>query len=290
MIAPGSSRQLLSPLRKARVLAGLSIVSVLTFYSVFGDAYLRPVLREWGIDGRSNFALAAFIEVLATLPIAALAERAVAGAYSRTRLPPPAVFATLHTAPLVGLVVLMHHAGDSFPVLGLPAAGLVVTVFVWSSMFRMVRRYRHAHLQRPIQLDDLNDADHLISECRRALEDPSLSEDERGAVELNLAGALVSASLGNRANGLPEAYQLVERSLNSGRPETTFHSAGLLVAAMSARATRSGDLEGYEDAVQLLMDAAEDASSVRPDAPTRGAWRACGRPPDPQRHGRRRRR
>jgi hypothetical protein len=187
------------------------------------------------------------------------------------------VFATLYTAPYTGLLVLVLHAGRSIPVIGSPVGVGVFTVLAWSYMFRFVARGRHAHVRRVILLDDLNDADALISECRRELRDPSLSADERAAVELNLAGALVSASLGDRANGLPEAYRIVERSMSCGAPERTFLSAVLLAQAMSAGATRSGDDEGYEDALQLVLDAAGNASSVRPEAPSEArAVRAAG--------------
>lgn len=227
---------------------------------------LRPALMIWGIDGTANFLLTLCIVDLMLTPAVVTWTIAGTSDYSRARLNIPAVTATLYTAlPAVGIVLVLRSQ-DGIPPLVYVGVG-AFTVGVWSVAFRQARRYRHAHVRETIRLDDLGDADHLIEECRRELLDPSLSADERAAVELNLAGALVTASLGDRQNGLPEAYEILGGSLTATSAALTFVGALRLVEAMSVKASSSGEVDGHEEALRLLVDAASNAASEWPEAP-----------------------
>jgi len=248
------------------VLRAVLLVSVMSMLAIPASLVLRPVLLAWGIDGTANFLLTLCIGDLALAPFFTIWTCAGTTDYSSARLNIPWVISTMFTAPPAVGIVLVLRSQHGIPLFAYAIAG-ACTAVVWGLAFRQAHRHRHAHLRRPIRLDDVRVADDLISDCRRQLQDPSLSADERAAVELNLVGALVAASLGDRENHLPEAYEILQRSLNSRPPAWTFVSAMHFVDAMGVKAQRSGDLDGYEGALQLLLDAATNASAELPDAP-----------------------
>lgn len=138
------------------------------------------------------------------------------------------------------------------------AAGLLVGFASWYQ--RQTLDSNRRQVQRPIELRDWTQADEMIRDCRRSLGDPSLGPQHRTVVELNLARALMARSLlAGRHDGLVEATTLIERVLRDPppQPELLMIAARDLVAAMSVKAEKLGDMDGYQEAVRLLVDMAE---------------------------------
>jgi CHAT domain-containing protein len=138
------------------------------------------------------------------------------------------------------------------------AAGLLVGFASWYQ--HQTLNSNRQQVQRPIELRDWKQADRMIQDCRAALGDPSLGVDHRAVVELNLARALIARSLlAGRHDGLVEATTLIEQVFRNPppQPELLMLAARDLVAVMSVKAQKLGDLDGYQEAVRLQVDMAE---------------------------------
>ena len=70
-------------------------------------------------------------------------------------------------------------------------------------------------------------------------------------MEANLASGLTAiAVLSGRDDSLPRAYEILMRSLDDMDDTDAYIGAARLVEAMGAKATRTGDIEGYDEALQ----------------------------------------
>lgn len=244
--------------------------------SVMLHGYLKPMLRDLEVHGIANIVASSFVLLLALMPWAFVFRSTYTVDFSSARLRGPVVLATWCAASTLWIALQVSDSAlralDVWaPVTVFGAATVVFgsTAAVWLAVFRHVRGSGRIHRHRLVRLGQVADADELIAACRSDLASPSLSEDERSVAELNLVAALITLSRrADHDDALLEAHELLDRARRSS-PRWTFLAAGQLVEAMHAKAERSGDLEGYEHALQLLVDAAVDATAQLPDAPAK---------------------
>lgn len=264
--------------REARDRHGWRLASALVVFvigSVAANVYIKPMVSGLGLHGVANIVVATYLSAVALFPWFFVFRSTYSVDFSSARLEAPFVLASWCALTVLWFAI---NVGDSalaalgvltpLIVLGAAAICLGSTAAAWIAVYRHVRASSRIHRHRLVRVEHVRAARDLITACRRDLLDPSISGDERSAVELNLAGALVTLSRrGDGDDALPEAYALIDRALRSSRTVWTFLAAGQHVEAMHVKAERSGDLNGYDDALRLLLDAATNAKAELPDAP-----------------------
>ena len=199
--------------------------------------------------------LAVAMLVLPQLVMVVFTANMVTGSYSRVR--PRArliVFAATPTTVMV-TCILDVYVGLPFVV----ALAIAIT-FAAATVMRILAAI--TNVRGPVRLqflwlDDPTRAGDLVRECERDLADESMKHEERAAVEANLASGLAAvALLSGGDDGLPRAYELLAAALDEHDSLYAYIGAVRLVEAMRAKARRTGDIEGYEEALRLMLDAA----------------------------------
>jgi CHAT domain-containing protein len=232
----------------------LAAVAYVFLYLKIAVTVGAAMFLEWGLSSGQAKLLAASLALLGTLLLAIVALRPVTAAYSRgrpTRLLVLLAFAT----PTVFLFACLYTSFD----IPLPAAMAITAAFGYLS-FRYVigsMSKLRSPVRSQIWLDDPTKAGDLVRECEDALADPALTPAERAAVECNLASGLAALShLSVSDDGLPRAYEILTRRLPEMDPVDGYLGAARLVEAMGTKASRTGDIEGYDEALRLMLDAA----------------------------------
>lgn len=152
--------------------------------------------------------------------------------------------------------------------LGSTPALAVYACVVWGDAFRHARSTRRIPAQRRLRAETADEAQELVADCERELRGRPLRDDERVVVELNLAGALIAqCRSGDRDDLMPRALEILDGVRTASTPQWSLAATELLLEAMTIKALRSGDLDGYEVTLDLLLRAAIDAASVIEGAP-----------------------
>ncbi len=153
--------------------------------------------------------------------------------------------------------------------LALPAASAlsaaILTIFnVW---MRWATDRVPTPVTAPIWLDEPSRAADMVRDCERALAEMAPDDEDRSDVEINLASALALVALGSEGDeALTRACDLLAATLERAEPTEVYIGAARLVEAMGAKADRTGDIEGYDEALQLMLDAAGLRAQVMPGA------------------------
>jgi hypothetical protein len=230
---------------------------------------LDPALRDRGVPLILRWPLWAFVASIWLLPFVVLRAASRSNRYDDIRLSRPVVIATCCALSAGGALVLVRATRPPLPLVGSVAGICVVAIGVWLAVFAQARAVRRVPVQRALRVDSAANADALVAACRHELDGP-LSEDERAACELNLARALVTlCRQADRDDTLAEAAAILDRARQSTSPEHRFAAAQELVEAMTVKAERSGDLDGYEASLQWALDAGTHAQLAAAEGPSR---------------------
>ena len=229
---------------------------------------LNPVLRDWGIPTLLRWPLWAAIVSTWLLPYAMLYGTFNATRYEDARVSHPAILASACTVSATALVLLFKWRGFEVALLGSTPALAVYACVVWADAFRHARSTRRIPAQRRLRAETADEAQELVADCERELRERPLRDDERVVVELNLAGALIAqCRSGDRDDLMPRALEILDGVRTASTPQWRLAATELLLEAMTVKALRSGDLDGYENTLGLLLQAATDAASVIEGAP-----------------------
>ena len=205
----------------------------------------------WGLDGTQAKLVAGALAVLGMLPLGIILAKMATMAYSRLR-PRTGLLLVSALPPTVDVCAMLDVGfGLTFPQACL--AALAFSAFAFAYV-----RHAIANIPSPVRtqlwLDDPTHADELVRECAEALRDPDLTSEERTAVEANLASGLTAIAVLSGDDNLPRAYEILMGSLDDMDDMDAYVSAARLVDAMGAKASRTGDIEGYEEALRLMLD------------------------------------
>ncbi len=239
---------------------------VVVAWLYFGSAAAASGFAGWGLSQWAARLVAGALIAIGLLVLAMVLGLVLTGEYSRMR-PSNALLAVAATPGAICVGALLNTRYG----LPLPLALAVGSAFSCAA-FTYVRN-RVAAVPTPVRvaiwLDDPTRAEKLVRECEQELLDPSLTSDERAAVQVNIAGGLaVLASHSDRDDALPSAYEILAHALRSVEPKEgpleVYIAAARLSEAMAVKATRTGDLEGYEESLQLMLDAASVTAQIAP--------------------------
>lgn len=248
---------------------------LLSAFVVLEQWYFTTALDAGGVDGVLRPVVASVLVGAVVVPFAAVLSTSYATRYSRARIAHPCLLATLcATSWLSATYVIITTIQPPPEFMRAPLHVVVVFGFfglvVWLAVLVRALCSRRVIGRRLLHAADAAEAAKMRDHCRRALRSRWLRGDRRTAVELNLASALITLSgCGDQDDGLAEALAVIESSLSSEHGVWSFVAARRLVDAMIAKAQRSGELDGYEPALELLQHVAEHAKPVMADAPAR---------------------
>jgi CHAT domain-containing protein len=208
----------------------------------------------WGLSHWQAWLLALILALLGLSPIVIILAKMMTTAYSRLR--PSSSLLLACAAPPTVYATAFADVG-----LGLSLASALLFAFAFSMFAFLYVRGALAKIPNPVSvqlwLDDPTHAESLRRECEQALDDPELTPKQRAAVEANLASAMTAiAVLSGSDDRLPRAYEILTASLEDMDPMDAYVSVARLVDAMGAKAIRTGDIEGYEEALRLMLDTA----------------------------------
>ena len=159
------------------------------------------------------------------------------------------------------------------------AAGAAVT---WMGTFQYAVEAQSAVIERVMVVKEPGHAEELAVRCEALLAAGELPPERVAVIEINLATALIALSArSDHGDQLERAFALT-RTAATAAPELAFSAAERLVDGMRAKAARTGDDTGWDDALGLLSDAAQQNAERRPEAPglaiaaraARSEWRA----------------
>lgn len=231
----------------------LAVVVFLFFYVRTNITTSASMFPGWGLSTGQAELVAGALTVLGLLPQTVMVAQVFTAAYSRVR-PSNFLLVAAGLTPAVYCCVTFN-VGFGVPLLGAIAIALTAV-----SLALAYVRYALTKIPSPVRtqmwLDDPTRAGDLVRECEEALADPELSPDERIAVEGNLASGLAAMSqLSVSDDGLPRAYEILMRLLDEMSPLDGYIGAARLVEAMGTKASRTGDIAGYDEALRLMLDA-----------------------------------
>ncbi len=245
-----------------RVWFTLIMVAGAVYYS---GRHIGPLLEEWGLGATTGQFVAGGLFAISFIPNAVIIGNVMRGAYSRIR--PTRALVYVAAAPGTVLTCALLDVGVDLPLIAALAisAAIAVVAIAWVH-FALARIPAPVRLSA-IWLDDVMHADELVQECERELLKSTLTDAERAGMEANLAtGLAVLALRSGGDDALPRAYELLERALGSAESMEVYLSSVRLAEAMAAKERRTGDVEGYEEALQLMRDAAGRLAAMLPSA------------------------
>ena len=251
-----------------RMLAGLVwwIPPLVVGWVWFGSALAGPTFEGWGMSRSTARWFAGGLLLMGGLGLAVVIGMVTSATYSRMR-PPDRLLIVLAVPPAVFVCALLNAEH------GVPLVAAMAIAVVCSFAVCLRVRASLAKVPTPVHvhvwLDDPSRAADLVAECEQALLDETLSDTQRRAVAVNLASSLaVVAQDADTGDALPRAYEILARSLDDeaaeDNPMGVYVGAARLVEAMAAKASRTGDLDGYEQALQLMIDAAGVLAQLHP--------------------------
>ena len=258
------------PLRERGAPRLMAITAFCVLYAAMDRVYMQPYLESFGLHGAVRQAASMILLGPALLVVLVVATSTYTTDWSLARLARPKLCATLCAATAGWLLVQVLGSGQRIVVVETPLGFVATLMIVWFAAHRYARHTHSVHRRRLLRLENIPDADTMIGLCEQDLANAPLTADERATVELNLAGALVTLSRrGDHVDRLPEAYQILSRVAARRRPVWTFAATERLVEAMAVKAERSGEHDGCEAALDLLVRAADDTADILPHAPSR---------------------
>jgi hypothetical protein len=146
------------------------------------------------------------------------------------------------------------------PPLGATVLAVVVGLIALPLIWRRSVEHARTQVRLPKQLQSLGDVDAEIAACRAELADSSLPVRHRTRVEINLGSALAEgAALADRPDALDEAITILDLVARSpdAEPWSRLRAAWELVGARDLQAARHDDDRGYQDALRLEFELAE---------------------------------
>jgi CHAT domain-containing protein len=220
----------------------------------FGSAATASLYEGWGLGATAARWFAAALLATSAVALVLVVAAVLSARYSRIS----SFVSTIVLATVPALVggTAVFNVGFGLPLgvaMALAAAGAAGGIrYVKVALARGPRPVR-----TPLWLDDATRAEELVAACEHELLEATLTDEERAAVEANLSSGLIVLALANdRDDALVRACEILARSLGAMDPGDAYLGAARLVEAMAAKALRTGDIEGYEEALQLLLDAA----------------------------------
>ncbi len=255
------------PMANLPLLRALWYLPLVPFWVYYGSAITAPLFVGWRLSTAAARVLAFSLLAIAAVALAVVVGSMLNRAYSllRARGAPLAAAAT----PLAvgGCASLNNDFGLPLAAAVAITAGILIAVFLY---IRALLARIPSTARVPLWLDDPRQAQQLVAECERELLHVSLTTDERVAVDANLASGLAVLALHSVGdNALPRAYEVLARSLDGAAPLARYVGATRLCEAMAVKATRTGDVEGYEPALELMLGAAGGLSDELPVVMTR---------------------
>jgi CHAT domain-containing protein len=252
--APGLGLSMIGEVLKSRWWIVFAVVGFVYVDIDVGLTKGARVYEGWGLSHGQAKLFAGSLSVLGLLLLATVFAKVLTAAYSRLR---PS-FGLLLVAAIPPTIYVCASLNVGFHV---PLALALAIALVSGALGVRYVRYALSRIPNPVRvqlwLDDPTRAEDLVRECEEALADPGLTSDERVAVEANLASGLIAmALLSVSDDGLPRAYEILMLSLDKMDPMDAYIGAARLVDAMGTKASRTGDIDGYEEALRLMLDAA----------------------------------
>jgi CHAT domain-containing protein len=177
--------------------------------------------------------------------------------YAAARAPAPTRHAAIGSLTAAVFITMFEttRLGVSLELAAPIACGYAGLAFV--ALRYQVSHYADVRVHRPLLLADAADASELVDDCRAQLRAPGLADTARMAVELNLAQGLIMLSmLSDSYDSLPDAQQIIERTLSEAKPGWVVAAAMSLADAMMVKAHRCGDLDGLREALDVAVTAA----------------------------------
>lgn len=227
---------------------------------------LVPAIKSWGVpkEGATWVALL-FIPLLA--PYHKLWNSRRTEDYKQVREFFPFISAVW---ALVSVVVILAVSSFSLGLAGTAAVALAVAVVVWWLSRTLQRR---ALRRRVLRAQTVADADELGGICMDILdsEDEQLDDPTRACLWLSVSGALITiANDPEQDDDLALASDIIDDTFENGPHGFRFKAALLGLEAKDVKLERTGDHEGYDYAVQRMMDAAFEEARHDPTAIARG--------------------
>jgi len=221
---------------------------------VLGSSVVASAYEACGLGSSAARLVGAAQIMLTGLALAIMAASILSAAYSRA-FPGPGLLAIVAAPTAIHGCAVLAGSHGVHPAVAL-AVSHAVSFAVFACLAAAARRLP-SPVRSPMWLDDPTHAERLIAECEQELLDPALTASERAAVQANLASGLAARTLGSgRYDELPRAYEILAASFDDMEPLDAYVGAARLAEAMAAKLNRTGDLDGYEDTLQLMLDAA----------------------------------
>ncbi len=240
-------------LREHRTVRALLLSGVLAFSIGEAATALPAELRTFGLS--RSVATLLTVGTLATGLAALACLLRVAWTSECTEVAPPdsgwlaAGFAVV-TGVALGLAL-----GSS---LALPrgvsaAAATAGAAAMFAALRDASRDWRTSRVQQIMRYNGPGPAEAFIERCRADLRDESLASDDRAVIELSLASSLCDMSaFGGRRDLLPEALDILERSLATDQPAWLVAATMSLGLAAARAEPVAGELENLQRAVDLV--------------------------------------
>lgn len=236
----------------------------LVFTALFAYGIVLPLTAGWGVQGwLAQWVVAAAIAVTLFVPFQYLWEARTCDDYARLRRITPWLHGSLCAAAVLVTYWLIAESGASPLPVTVPLT-VVVVVVSWLAWFDLARMARARIRRHVVTVDDPDDAEDLIARCRAELAG-EVTEAERTTLELNLAIGLIALSARpDQADRLHEAVALLERAPADRSPMLVLAAAESLLKATEVKLHRTGDRGGYQDALDLVLDAGFAAEPIVP--------------------------
>lgn len=235
--------------------------------ALFAYGCVAPVLVRWQVPGLLAQIGAVAIAATLALPFTILYGQRRTRDYGLAKPGRPLVFALCCAVSVVIVQLFVRASATPVPVAGSLPWTIAAAAIAATGAFQYARESRDEVLGRVLKAATPGDAEELAEQCRTALHDPALEGEERAAVALSLAGALIALSgRADHDDALTEAFALLDEVVSSSTPALAFAAAAQVAEAMRVKLERSGDGVGYDRALETLMQAAEAAAPDVPDA------------------------
>jgi hypothetical protein len=231
-----------------------------------GRLLVEPLLIERGMPVLVRWPLAATVMTTLMLPPAMVVAARRSGDYTFVEEAfRPGRMATACTIALAATEALVEANGYS-SLGGRPARGLGL-LLAWTGTFWHLAGSQDALTRRLLSVEEPANAEQLAFRCRALLGDPGLDPERRAVAQLNIAGALIALSARtDQDDRLGEAFALIDAVTATAPPPLAFSAARQMVAGMRAKARRTGDDVGWDDAIDLLTGAAQRTAAEHPEA------------------------
>ncbi|MDX6720570.1 MAG: hypothetical protein QOJ63_2824 [Solirubrobacteraceae bacterium] len=245
---------------RVAVLPGVLVLSVLVVI-----AALRPALLEDGLDATAAWLVTGATIAVALATIGLLVATAFTSSLTQAVPHGSRVFAPGLVVPAALSLYGISRSGLGGTRAEALAIACVAAIAMAVALGRHARRVARTPAHRNWTAGRPQEIEELIAELRHALPEPSLPTQRRIALELLLASSLADlAFLTDRYNDLPEAEQILARSMDTGIDAGLAGAAMSIAPALVTRALWTEDLVGLDDGLELVARTISNVPTMQP--------------------------